>query len=216
MAATGAPCDETTPRFGTGDFEVLDRIEGYRGFFRLDRVRVRFRRYGGGWSAPIEREVFERGHAACVLAYDPALDVVVLVEQFRAAAIEAPGGPWLIETIAGIIEPGEAPDAVARREAVEEAGLEIGDLLRVGEILVTPGGSSERLVLYCGRCDAANAGGIHGLAGEDEDIRVVVLTLAAALAAIEAGRIRVANAVIPLLWLALHRERVRDAWRQVG
>ncbi len=216
MAAADAPRDETAPRYGAGDFEVLERIEGYRGFFRLDRVRARFRRYGGGWSAPIEREVFERGHAACVLAYDPTCEAVVLVEQFRVAAIEAPGGPWLIETIAGVIEPGEAPDAVARREAVEEAGLEIGDLFRIGEILVTPGGSSERLVLYCGRCDAANAGGVHGLACEDEDLRVVVLTLDHALAAIDDGRIRTANAVIPLLWLALNRERVRDAWRQAG
>ncbi len=216
MALADAPRDDATPRFGADDFEVLERIEGYRGFFRLDRVRVRFRRYRGGWSAPIEREVFERGHAACVLAYDPARDAVVLVEQFRAAAVESPGGPWLIETIAGIIEPGEAPDAVVRREAIEEAGLEIGDLLRIGEILVTPGGSSERLVLYCGRCDAANAGGIHGLAREGEDIRVVVMTLEAARAAIDDGRIRVANAVIPLLWLALNRERVRDAWRQAG
>ena len=104
----------------------------------------------------------------------------------------------------------------AAGQAAEEAGLEIGDLFRIGEILVTPGGSSERLVLYCGRCDAANAGGVHGLACEDEDIRVVVLTLDHALAAIDDGRIRTANAVIPLLWLALNRERVRDAWRQAG
>ncbi len=213
MARDDPASDPLAPRFGDGDFELLERIEGYRGYFRLDRLRVRFRRYRGGWSAPIEREVFERGHAACVLAYDPERDAVVLVEQFRAAAIDAPGGPWLIETIAGIIEPGEPSDAVVRREAVEEAGLEIAELIRIGEILVTPGGSSERLVLYCGRCDAGAAGGIHGLAQEDEDIRVVALPLDEALAAVDDGRIRVANAIVPLLWLARHRERVRAAWR---
>lgn len=198
------------------DVEVLGRETCYRGFFRLDRLRVRFRRFDGSWSAPIEREVFERGHAACVLPYDPARDAVVLVEQFRAAAIDAPGGPWLIETIAGIIEDDEEPDAVVRREAVEEAGLALGALVRIGEVLVSPGGSSERLVLYCARVEAPADGGVFGLAEEGEDIRVVVMPLADALDAIDAGRIRVANAVIPLLWLARNRARLRARWRRAG
>ncbi len=198
------------------DVEVLGRETCYRGFFRLDRLRVRFRRFDGSWSAPIEREVFERGHAACVLPYDPARDAVVLVEQFRAAAIDAPGGPWLIETIAGIIEDDEEPDAVVRREAVEEAGLALGALVRIGEVLVSPGGSSERLVLYCACVEAPADGGVFGLAEEGEDIRVVVMPLADALDAIDAGRIRVANAVIPLLWLARNRARLRAQWRRAG
>lgn len=198
------------------DVEVLGRETCYSGFFRLDRLRVRFRRFDGSWSAPIVREVFERGHAACVLPYDPARDAVVLVEQFRAAAIDAPGGPWLIETIAGIIEEGEEPDAVVRREAVEEAGLALGALVRIGEVLISPGGSSERLVLYCARAEAPADGGVFGLAEEGEDIRVVVMPFADALAAVETGRIRVANAVIPLLWLARNRARLRAQWRRAG
>ncbi|MFQ5783675.1 MAG: NUDIX domain-containing protein [Alphaproteobacteria bacterium] len=197
-------------------FEVLDRTTCYRGYFRLDRLRVRFRLFAGGWSRPIEREVFERGHAACVLPYDAGRDRVVLVEQFRAPAIEAPGGAWLIETIAGIVEAGESPAEVVRREAIEEAGLEISALWRIGEILLSPGGSSERLALYCARADSAGAGGIHGLEDEGEDIRVLAMGLDEALAAVAEGRIRVANAVIPLQWLALNRRRVREAWRGTG
>ena len=104
-------------------FEVLDKTVCYDGFFRFERHRVRFRLFSGEWSQPIEREVLERGHAAAVLPYDPERDRVVLLEQFRAAAIDAPGGPWLIEIVAGIIEPGESAEAVIRREALEEAQI---------------------------------------------------------------------------------------------
>lgn len=201
---------DTTP-CRAADFEVVDRVIGYQGHFRLERVSVRFRLYAGGWSHVIDREVFERGHAACVLLYDPDLDRVVLVEQFRAAAIDSPGGPWLIETVAGIIEPGETPDEVVRRETREEAGCEVGDLERIGEILVSAGGSSERLTLYCGRVDASTADGIHGLAEEGEDIRVVTMSADEAFAAVADGRIRVTNAVIPLQWLALNHNRLRTA-----
>lgn len=190
-------------------FEVVDRRTCFQGYFRLDCVRVRFQLYRGGWSRVVDREVFERGHAACVLLYDQSLDRVVLVEQFRAAAIGAPRGPWLIETVAGIIEVGETPAEVIRREAMEEAGCEIGELERIGEILVSPGGTSERLVLYWGRVDATKVGGIHGVADEDEDIRVITMTSDEAFAAVAEGRICTTNAVIPLQWLALNRERIR-------
>ncbi len=193
-------------------FEVLDKTVCYDGFFRFERHRVRFRLFSGGWSQPIEREVLERGHAAAVLPYDPERDRVVLLEQFRAAAIDAPGGPWLIEIVAGIIEPGESAEAVIRREAVEEAGSVIGETEFIGEFLLSPGGSSERLAMYCGRVDSTSAGGIHGLAGEGEDIRVFTMAADEALAAIADGRIRNANAVIALQWLALNRERLRAAW----
>ncbi len=193
-------------------FEVLERDVCYQGYFRLERWRVRFRLFRGGWSRPITREVFERGHAAAVLLYDPDRDRVVLVEQFRAPAVDAPGGPWLIECVAGIIEEGETPEAVVRREVTEETGSTVGDLVPVGEVTLSPGGSSERLVLYCGRIDARDIDGVHGLAEEDEDVRVVNMSLDEALAAVEAGRIHVANAVIPLQWLALNRERLRQAW----
>ncbi len=212
MAADGPPGS----RAADGDeraFEVLEKSVGYDGYFRLERHRVRFRAYGGGWSRVVEREVFERGHAAAVLLYDPDLDRVVLVEQFRAPAVDAPGGPWLIETVAGIIEEGETPEAVARRESVEETGCTVGTLERIGEVLPSPGGCSERLTLFCGRVDAAGAGGIHGVAEEGEDIRVVAMSVDEAMAAVADGRIRVANAVISLQWLALNRERLRKAWR---
>ena len=111
--------------------EILDKTVCYDGFFRMERYRLRHRLFRGGWSRELTRELFARGHAAAVLPYDPLLDAVVLVEQFRIGALEAPGGPWLLEIVAGIIEPGETPEDVVRREAVEEADCQIQDLVHL-------------------------------------------------------------------------------------
>ena len=195
------------------EYEIIDKQACYKGFFSLNLYRVRHRLYGGGWSEIIEREVFERGHAAGVLLYDPLLDRVVLVEQFRVAAIGATGGAWVIEVAAGIIDAGETPEIVVRREAVEESGLTVTDMVPIGEFLMTPGGCTETFWLYCGRVDASQAGGVFGHTDEGEDIRVVVMDTADALEAVVDGRIRVANAVLALQWLGLNRVQLRRAWQ---
>ena len=121
--------------------------------------------FAGGWSGELERELFERGHAVGVLPYDPG-------GRFRRADRAVPDrragrrhGSWLSEVVAGIIEAGEAPEEVARRETQEEAGIEVMDLMPICRYLVSPGGSSESVILYCGRVDSRGAGGIHGLRG---------------------------------------------------
>ena len=195
------------------EYEIIDKQACYKGFFSLNLYRVRHRLYGGGWSEIIEREVFERGHAAGVLLYDPLLDRVVLVEQFRVAAIGATGGAWVIEVAAGIIDAGETPEIVVRREAVDESGLTVTDMVPIGEFLMTPGGCTETFWLYCGRVDASQAGGVFGHTDEGEDIRVVVMDTADALEAVVDGRIRVANAVLALQWLGLNRVQLRRAWQ---
>jgi ADP-ribose pyrophosphatase len=192
--------------------EVLEKSERYKGFFRVVLYRFRHRLFAGGWTGDILREVFERGHAVGVLPYDPAADAVVLIEQFRIGALVAGFAPWQIEVVAGIIEENETPEDVARREAKEEAGAVIGELMPIGRYLVSPGGASESVALYCGRVDSRNLGGIHGLPSEDEDIRVEVRPFAEAMALLEAGRIENATSIIALQWLALHRDRLRRAW----
>lgn len=194
------------------DVEILEKSERYRGYFRIDRYRLRHRLFAGGWSGQIEREVFERGHAVGVLPYDPAADAVVLIEQFRIGALVAGMEPWLIEVVAGIIEESETPEEVARRETLEEAGLEIRALMPMCRYLVSPGGSSESVRLYCARVDSRGAGGIHGLAEENEDIRVEVVPFDKALRLLDEGRVANSVSVIALQWLGLHRDRVRAAW----
>ena len=194
-------------------FEVFEKAERYRGYAHVFQYRFRHRLFAGGWSQEISREVFERGHAAAVLPYDPDADAVVLIEQFRIGACAAGFAPWQIEIVAGIVEEGEAVEEVARREAVEEAGAAIGALIPICRYLVSPGVASESVALYCGRVDSRGLGGIHGLAEEHEDIRVEVVPWPRALAQLEAGSITNAVAIIALQWLALNRERVREDWR---
>jgi ADP-ribose pyrophosphatase len=193
--------------------EILQKTLRYKGFFEIVHYRFRHRLFAGGWSGEIQREVFERGHAAAVLLYDPAADAVVLIEQFRIGALVAGLEPWQIEIVAGIIEEGELPEDVARRESQEEAGAAIGALLPIYRYMVSPGGASESVQVYCGRVDSKGLGGIHGLPEENEDIRVEVHSFAGAMAALDAGKITNAVTIIALQWLALNRARLREMWR---
>ncbi len=194
------------------DVEVLDKTICFQGFFCLERYRLRYRLFNGDWSRPVVRELFERGHAAAVLPYDPIRNEIVLIEQFRVGAIAAPGGPWLMEIVAGIIEENELAADVVKRECLEEADCEIADLIPLYDYLVSPGGTTERIALFCGRIDATHAGGIHGVMEEGEDIKVHVITLEAALSLLKAGKINSASAIIALQWLALNRDHVRKLW----
>lgn len=194
------------------DVEVLACEAAFEGYFRIDRWRLRHRLFAGGWSGEVLREVFERGHAAAVLPYDPVRDEVVLIEQFRIGAHAAGEAAWLIEVVAGIIEAAEAPEDVARRETMEEAGLEVGALEPITTFFVSPGGTTQTTALFVGRVDSARAGGVHGLEHEGEDIRVLAVPLEEALVMVADGRIREAATLIALQWLALNRERLRTAW----
>lgn len=192
--------------------EILERRTVFQGYFRVDRYRLRHKLFAGGMSAEITREVFERGHAAAVLPYDPIRDEVLLIEQFRPGALAAGWHPWVIEPIAGIIEPGESLTDVVQREAQEEAATVIHDLLPIYHYLTSPGGTSETCALFCGRVDAQGAGGVHGHPEENEDIRVMVVPFAETQAWLESGHLNNALLIIALQWLALNRDKVREKW----
>jgi ADP-ribose pyrophosphatase len=194
--------------------ELIERETPYQGYFRIDRFTLRHELFAGGMSEPLTREVFERGHAAAVLPYDPERDAVVLIEQFRIGAYAAGRDPWLIEIVAGIVEDGETPRDVALRELGEEAGLTADLVESIGEVMLSPGGTSETIALLCACTDASGANGIHGLADEHEDIRVTAVAFADALAAVERGDVVSAPAIIALQWLALNRDRLRERWRR--
>lgn len=192
--------------------EIIAKEAAFQGYFRVDRYRLRHRLFAGGWSGEVSREVFERGHAAAVLPYDPRTDAVVLIEQFRIGAFAAGLDPWLIEIVAGIIEEGESPLEVVRREALEEAGCPLGRMVEIGRVLLSPGAVSETLTLFCAEVESAGLGGIHGLDDENEDIRAFVAPLDEALDRLAKGAIANASTVIALQWLALNRQRLRNAW----
>ena len=191
---------------------ILDKTICYQGFFKLVRYRLKHTLFAGGWSKELPREVLERGHAAAVLPYDPIREQVVMIEQFRPGAIEDANGAWLWEIVAGILEPGEAPGEVVQREAIEETGCPVSDIIHICNFFVSPGSTTETTTLFCGRVDAEQARGIHGVATEHEDIQVHVVPFRTALEMIPAGQIRFAPAIIALQWLALHQEEVKQRW----
>ena len=203
------------------DLDLVETTTVYSGYFRIDKHVLRHRRFDGGWTGTMTREVFERGHAAAIILYDPDLDRLVLIEQFRigtfAAADDPEVGetfsPWLIEVVAGIIEDGETPEAVVRREAEEEAGCTVGALEHACLIFASPGASSETIRIYCGRVDASRAGGCHGLHSENEDIRVLAVDPEDAFRRLDGGEVLNATAVVALHWFRAHRARLQAAWR---
>jgi len=197
---------------GKNDVEMIAREQLYRGFFSLERYRFRHRLFNGEMSGEVTREVFERGHAVVLLPYDPLRDEVVLLEQIRIASYDSSPTPWLLEMVAGMIEPGETDEQVARRESQEEAGLEVGRCKHMLRYLASPGGASERLTIMVGEVNALMAEGIHGLVEENEDIRLHVVSREQAYRWVEAGVIDNAASVIALQWLALHHESLRKEW----
>lgn len=198
------------------DYEIIERTPVFQGYFRIDRYRVRHRKFDGGWTDVFPREVFERGHAVGVLLFDPVRDRVVLIEQFRVGAVAAGKPAWLLEVVAGIIEEGEAPEAVARREAVEESGCTINRIERICDYLVSPGGTSESVALFCGEVDSEGAGGTHGVAGEMEDIQVRAVSTRAAFRLLDQNKINNSVTVIALLWLARNKAKLKKRWVGIG
>jgi len=184
-------------------FRIKNRRPLYQGFFRLDAWTIEHDRFDGGRQT-IVREHLERGDAVAVLLYDPAKDMVLLVEQFRIGPAVRPDTreeeAWLLEIVAGMLDQDESPETCARRECLEEAGYEPATLKPLGWYYATPGGSSERIHLFLGEVDAdrpAGAGG--GVADEHEDIRVRWVTREQALAWVREGRINSAPPMLALL-----------------
>jgi ADP-ribose pyrophosphatase len=195
------------------DADIVEVTTAFKRFLRVDVFRFRHRLFSGEWSALRSYDVLRRGQAVAIVLYDPERDAVVLIEQFRLPALLAGSSPWQIETVAGLIDSGEPPEAVATRETHEEAGLGlIGNLIPIRRYLPSSGGSDESVWLYCGRVDSTAAAGVHGLPDEHEDIRVLVKSLAEVEALLDSGAIESGHTLIGLYWLLRHRGDVRRMW----
>ena len=193
------------------DVKILNKQTMYNGFFRMEKYHLQHTLFAGDWSGEIHRELFERGNCVAVILFDPKLDEVVLIEQFRVGAIQNPiNTPWLIEIVAGIMEEGETPEDVARREAVEEAGCEILELIKINTFYLSPGGSSEQITLFCGIVNSETVGGIHGVAHENEDILVRAVSFSQTYQMVQDNQIDSAIPIIGIQWLALNRPRFQN------
>lgn len=203
------------------DVKVIQKETAFQGYFHLDRYIFQHKLFEGGWGGEISREVLERGHAACCLLYDPDLDELVLIEQFRPGAYaalqsrwfdETHDSPWQIEIVAGIIEEGESPESLIKRESLEESGCEILELELIDKYLVSSGCSSETQFLFCGKIDASRALGIHGLAEEGENIRVFRLSVEKAFTLLDSGSFNNATILVAMHWFRQNHLRLQTQW----
>lgn len=180
------------------------------GWHVLRRTTLDVRRRDGRWDRQ-QRETYDRGNGATVLPYDAERGTVLLTRQFRwPAYVNGHPDGMLIEAAAGLLDEDD-PETAVRREAAEELGIRLGDLVRVGDVFMSPGSVTERVHFYVGAytpADRVEAGG--GVEDEGEDIEVLELALDEALAMVEDGRIADGKTIMLLQWVALRSVAV---WR---
>jgi nudix-type nucleoside diphosphatase (YffH/AdpP family) len=178
--------------------EVLSRAHHLLEKITFERER------SDGKMQTVSREVFDTGHGAVILLYDPSRSRIVLVRQFRLPAYLSGLDGQLIEACAGKLE-GESPEVRIVKELEEEAGFRVKNPVRVFEAFMSPGKFMEKLTFFIARYspeDRIGPGG--GLVEEGEDITVIEPTLDEALAMIASGEIIDAKTIILLYYAKLH------------
>jgi len=185
----------------------------FGGRFAMQRVRFRYARFDGSASGTLTWELWRRGRGVVILPYDPRADRVALIEQFRLPAHAAGLRGVQTELPAGLLEAGEDPAVAGTRELREESGLEACEMAPIGRFLLMPGGCDELVHFYCAHVALpADAAGTHGLEGENEETRVVVMAAEEAFRLLGEGRLDGAPTALALLWLQLNRARLREDW----
>lgn len=186
-------------------WEIESRRRAYQGFYNIDTLSYSHSTHSGDMTDVISCELFVRGNVVGVLPYDPKRDEIALIEQFRIGAMNNQPDPWLVQIIAGMIDTEESPDQVAIREAQEEAGIELENVSLIAHYLASPGASPEENFVFYAETDLSHVGGTHGLAEENEDILVKVVSAETAIAMLDAGEIRNALSIVALQWFKIKR-----------
>ncbi|SFI75084.1 NUDIX domain-containing protein [Celeribacter neptunius] len=193
------------------DVTLLRQDIPYSHFFAVDDSHLKHRRFGGGETDVMTRAGFLMADAVTVLPYDPLRDRVLVIEQFRFGPY-ARGDlfPWMVEPIAGRVDAGEGPEATARREAVEEAGVTLGALHKVAEYYPSAGAMTEYITSYVGIADLPQGlEGIGGLDHEHEDIASTLMSYERLMEMCDAGQLDVGPLYMSAFWLARHRDKIR-------
>lgn len=178
----------------------IDRHRAHDGHMKLDVVTLQHTRYDGTWSAAMKREVLVRRPAVAVLLHDVDEDCIVLVEQFRVGAMSS-DRPWVTELVAGLMEPGEQPEEVAKRECEEETGLRVRDLHQIAQAYNSVGGTNELTTIFYGIVDSRKALITGGVPDENEDIKVLKVPAREFCRKLECGEYQATTLVLAGWWL---------------
>jgi len=199
--------------FSRNDVRLLEEKTVYSGFFKIKQFLLKHKLFHGGESKMISRELFCRGNSVAVLLYDPVSDRVGLVKQFRIGCLNNEHGPWVWEVIAGVNDKNERATHVAVREVQEESGITITEegLVTICNYYSSPGGTDERLHVFCAIISLPEVEEVHGLADEAEDILFTTFNCEAAFRAVREGIINNAATIIALQWLELNRPALKNS-----
>lgn len=197
--------------FDQQGIKIVDKELAFDGFQQLYKIQLQHRLFEGQWSPVLERELFVKRVCAAAVVYDPVHDLIGMVEQFRAGLLESEYGAWSLEGVAGMVEHGEQPEELIRRELIEEAGLHEVQLRKITACYTMPGSCNELTHIFCALCDLSDAGGLFGLADEGEDIRFEVYSAQKVFDAMLESRASNGATLIALQWLQYHREQLRTA-----
>ncbi|ECG0731963.1 GDP-mannose pyrophosphatase NudK [Salmonella enterica] len=149
-----------------------------------------------------KREVYDRGNGATILLYNSTKKTVVLVRQFRVATwVNSNQDGMLIETCAGLLDNDE-PEVCIRKEAIEETGYDVGEVRKIFELYMSPGGVTELIHFFIAEYHDGERASIGG-GVEDEDIEVLELPFSRALEMVRSGEIRDGKAVLLLNYLQM-------------
>jgi ADP-ribose pyrophosphatase len=170
-------------------------------FFKIEEVRVSYEQFNGHMSPPRRFLNFERGDGVAAIVLNRDTQRVLLIKQFRYPTYSK-GPGWIIEAVAGMLGEGEEPETAIRREILEEIGYTAETLTHVATFYVSPGGSSERIILYYAEVDHdSKTGDGGGIAAEHEDIQLLEFSLPELWQALDSGQIIDAKTIIGLTWL---------------
>ena len=185
-------------------FKILDKKKIHDGFFKMNEITLKYKKYDGNWSNEIKRELFGGAQVAAVLPYDSIKKEIVLIQQFRPGTISTKYGNYMDEIVAGIIDKGESPQSTAKRECLEETGCKIKKIIPIHGYFPAPGSSESFYHLFLGHIDSFEGTKIMGLENENEDIFVKSYKIKEVKQMIKEGKILNGLTLIALQWFFLN------------
>ncbi|NND18160.1 MAG: NUDIX domain-containing protein [Silicimonas sp.] len=210
-ARTRPTPDVMEPRMKLSNVEIMATRQPYTDYFAVREDDLRFPTFDGGKSTGVTRATFLGGDAVTVLPYDPALDCVLVIRQFRHGVFaRGDAHPWLIEPAAGRIDPNEEPETTALRELHEETGIDGAKLHLVARYYPSPSAYSEYIFSYVAIADLSGRDGTtSGLESENEDIMSHVIPFERLMELVSEGAANTAPLILSAFWLAGRRASLR-------